>query len=148
MSDTETDTTYYAWAPIIYGAEVDKDSKSITKTLRVEINEVVTPDKIGLDADSNDWKELIAGGAIRVVKFPDELQDPNTSPQKIAAAKIAAAQEGVDSGVITPEMIQLVTTPTSVTEGNKEVTDTGDIIPPENTPPPTPSTPSGSGLPQ
>jgi len=130
--------TWYAWSPIDYGAEVDKESKSIISRKVVAVGEEVTPDKLGMEEDSPEWKALVDGGSVRDYEFPEELQDTNTSAQKIVSARLRAMEDGVDTGQLDSSLVaNLMKRPKSSLEGSKEIDpETGEVRTADNPPPP------------
>lgn len=91
--------TWYAWAPIRYGAETD-DKGVITKTLTRAVGKEVTKD--GLDMSDADWDYLVKTGAVREQEYPVPNQSGSNieSPREVivrqAAEAMRAAQEGMN----------------------------------------------------
>lgn len=146
-------TTWYVWSPIDYGAVHDDENKALILTRKViPVGQEVSPSDLGLDEDSDGWKELVNAGSVRDYQFPEELRDPATSPQKIVSARIAAMAEGVDTGNLDATVVaNLMTRPTNATEGEQEVNpETGAVTTVSDSPPAAgsdnPQAPSG--LPQ
>lgn len=142
-------TTWYAWSPIDYGAEKDEnDPKLILGRKRIELGEEVSPSTLGMEEDSDGWKTLVEGGVVRDFEFPEELRDPNASPQKLVSAKLRAMEQGVDTGNIDSKVVaSLMQRPTSTTEGSHEITPEGEVKSAES-PPPTPTTSSPTSNPK
>lgn len=60
--------TYYAWSPIQYGVERDKDGNFL-KTKTLALGESVTAAKLGVDEAG--MQDLIDSGAVRPYKVPE-----------------------------------------------------------------------------
>jgi hypothetical protein len=78
--------TFYAWAPIDYGAEFEQDStvpggRTMVGRKTVEVGEEVDAGKLGL-RDSQ-FQELVDSGAVKVLPFPDQLKSGTASPREI-----------------------------------------------------------------
>jgi hypothetical protein len=91
--------TWYAWAPIRYGAETDENGV-VTKTLTRGVGKEVT--KGGLDMSDADWDYLVATGSIREEEYPVPNQSGSSveSPREViirrAAEAMRQAQEGMN----------------------------------------------------
>lgn len=131
--------TYYAWSLIDFGAEHDENDRKLILTRNViKVGQKVTPSDLGFENYKDPrWRELVDAGSIRDYQLPEDLRDPNTSPQKIVSARLAAMAEGVDTGNLDSTIIaNLMTRPTNATEGVQEITPEGELTKPESEPPP------------
>jgi len=137
--------TWYAWSPIDYGVETDENDKTLILGRKViPLGGEVSPGDIGLEEDSEDWKYLVKWGAVREYELPEELIDPETSPQKLVAARLVALEEGVDAGNLDSALVaDLMRPERSWTEGENEVSPEGEVTKATDTPPKASST-SGS----
>lgn len=94
---------YYAWSPILYGAETD-DSGNIVGQKMLQINDTVDAGTLGVDDDVFQ-EELVASGAVRDKQLPDDLISDLRSPRQLAADKMAARQEVFNTGDIPEELL-------------------------------------------
>src|SRR5215471_12932227 len=125
----------YAWSPIDYGVETD-DSGNITGRKIIPLGASVSAGDLGLEEDSDEWKGLVQWGSVRDYELPEELIDPNTSPQKLVAARLVALEEGVDAGNLDSTLVaDLMKPERSWTEGEHEVSSEGVVSQAADTPP-------------
>ena len=119
------DKTYYAWSNIHHHLK-DGDT---TKKVIIRPGTVVTQDKLGYNDD--DWAELLEGGAVRSMKWPDDLdpKNPNAlSPNEHRLRKLRLQREALEA-----EMAGVGGTPgdtnPSPTDDNVEVRSDGTAAP-------------------
>lgn len=134
----------FAWSPIDYGVKRDDTDKTlILERTIVPLGAEVSASDLGLEEDSDEWQTLVRSGAVREYGFPEELQDPNTSAQKIVSARLVAISEGIDTGNLDSTLVADLMEPARTwTEGQMEVSPEGEVTPAQETPPP-----ATSGLP-
>jgi hypothetical protein len=129
--------TWYAWSPIDHGVKRDETDKTLILGRDIiPLGDEVSASTLDIDEDSDEWMELVRSGAVREYEFPEELQDPNTSAQKIVSARLVALEEGVDTGNLDSALVADLMKPEHVwTEGEHEVSPEGTVSPASEPPP-------------
>lgn len=89
-------TTMYAWTKIRLEAVRDEtDPAVILRYNTIEPGATVTPEDLGYTADSADWRELLQGGAVRPMPFPEIPATFQGSPIEYARQKVKEMEAAV-----------------------------------------------------
>jgi hypothetical protein len=98
--------TYYAWSRILYGVEKNDDGSKKNDLAANPGDEVSAS---SLDISDEQFKELVASGAVRDYPFPPELQDPLTSPNTLIAQGLADSETVASTYGVSPELVDAYT---------------------------------------
>lgn len=85
--------TYYAWSPIVYGADVADDG-TVNSQKVVNVGEQVDAGKLGVSDE--EFQALVDGGSVRTREYPKELIGATNpvSPRQHEAKKAREILEG------------------------------------------------------
>jgi hypothetical protein len=105
---------HYAWSPIKYGTNTDKDG-NVTGEKVLAAGDSVDPKKLGVDQANFD--ALVESGAVREYAYPDMPDAYQGSPVDFLreqAADVAAAVEGSGGGYFGPTAEEALMNPALV----------------------------------